>query len=214
MATDLAMLRSHLPEAAWPPVAQWLHQHRIAVEVVPPRRTKLGDYWLPRPGREPRITVNNDLNPYAFLVTLVHEFAHHTTYSTGKRTAPHGTEWQGEYQRLMRPFLSPAVLPPDVLIALQRHLTRASASSCTDRTLMRALLRHEAEPVLVLEALPERTVFQYNASIFVKGPRLRKRYKCRCLNNRRIYLMDPLVEVRRHDPALVGSFNEDGTDLT
>jgi hypothetical protein len=79
---------------------------------------------------------------------------------------------------------------------------------------MRALLRHEAEPVLVLEALPERTVFQYNTSIFVKGPRLRKRYKCRCLNDRRIYLMDPLVEVRRHAPALVGSFNEAGTDIT
>lgn len=204
-ANELETLRQQLPEAAWAPVLAWLQEHTVRVRVVEPRRTKLGDYWIPRGGRGARITVNNDLNPYAFLVTLVHEFAHHTTYLLAKRAEPHGAEWRKEYQRLMRPFLSPAVLPLDVLHALEIHLRDASASSCTDRTLMRALLRHEAEPMLVLEKLPERSLFHFNGSIYVKGPRLRKRYKCRCLNNRRIYLMDPLVEVHIHDPAVVGN---------
>ncbi len=177
----------------------------MRVHVVKPRRTKLGDYRLPREGKAPRITVNNDLNPYAFLVTLVHEFAHHATFLRERRAQPHGQEWREEYQRLMRPFLSPTVLPADVLHALEHHLHDAPASSCTDRNLMRALLRHEAEPVLVLERIPERALFHFNGAIFVKGPRLRKRYKCRCLNNRRIYLMDPLVEVRTHDAAVVSS---------
>ncbi len=201
----LEALRKHLPDAAWPPVLDWLQGHPVQVKVVKPRRTKLGDYWMPREGRAPRITVNNDLNPYAFLVTLVHEFAHHTTFLRARGAEPHGAEWRSEYQRLMRPYLSPAVLPEDVLLALEHHLRDAPASSCTDRTLMRALLRHEAEPMLVLERLPERSLFHFNGAIFVKGPRLRKRYKCRCLNNRRIYLMDPLVEVHIHDPAVVSN---------
>ncbi len=203
-ANDLDTLRKHLPEAAWPPVQAWLQQHPLSVQVVKPRRTKLGDYRGSFRGEAPRITVNNDLNPYAFLVTLVHEFAHHSTFLVARRAEPHGLEWKSEYQRLMRPFLSPAVLPTDVLLALGTHMRSASASSCTDRRLMRALLRHETEPKLVLEHLPERALFHYNGSIFVKGPRLRKRYRCRCLNNRRIYLMDPLVHVHTHDPALVG----------
>ncbi|HRH39676.1 MAG TPA: hypothetical protein PK760_15105, partial [Flavobacteriales bacterium] len=202
---DLATLRKHIPEAAWPPVLQWLQEHPIHVRVVKPRKTKLGDYWMPRPGRPPRITVNNDLNPYAFLVTLVHEFAHHSTWLQTPRTDPHGAEWRLEYRKLMQPFLSPAVLPPDVLLALQLHLLDASASSCTDVKLMRALLRHEPDPVLVLERLPERTLFHFRGSIYVKGPRLRKRYKCRRLNDRRIYLIDPLIEVHVHDPAVMNA---------
>ena len=198
-------LRPHIPEAAWAPVLQWLQQHPVQVRVVEPRRTKLGDYRLPLGAKPPRITVNNDLNPYAFLVTLVHEFAHHATFLRERHAQPHGHEWRMEYQRLMRPFLSPLVLPADVLLALELHMQRASASSCTDRQLMRVLLRHEAEPVLVLERIPERALFHFNNSIYVKGPRLRKRYQCRCLNNRRLYLMDPLVEVRMHDPTIVSS---------
>jgi len=35
----------------------------------------------------------------------------------------------------------------------------------------------------------------------VKGPRLRKRFRCRCLNDRRIYFIDPLAEVHVDRPA-------------
>lgn len=201
---DPEILRAHLPEAAWPPVHQWLREQAVPVHVVKPRLTKLGDYRMAVGGRSARITVNNDLNPYAFLVTLVHEFAHHGAWTQDRRAQAHGEEWRAEYKRLMRPFLSPAVLPPDVLLALELHLRNAPASSCTDRTLMRALLRHEAQPVLTLERLPERAIFHFRGAIYVKGQRLRKRFQCRCLNNRRMYLMDPLVEVDVHRPAAVG----------
>lgn len=204
-ASDIDLIRFHLPEPAWPPVAQWMQEHAVHVRVVRARRTKLGDYRVPRDGGPPRITVNAGLNPYAFLVTLVHEFAHHTAFLQDRRSAPHGPVWRAEYQRVMRPFLSPAVLPLDVLTALNRHLQRAPASSCADPQLIRALHRHDPEPGLLLERLPERTLFHFNGSIFVKGPRLRKRFRCRCLNNRRSYLLDPLVEVVTHDPAMIGN---------
>ncbi len=145
--------------------------------------------------------MNSDLNKYAFLVTLIHEFAHYTTYIRSRRWKdPHGPMWKSEYAKLMRPFMSRAVFPADVLRALEYHLADAPASSCTDHELMRVLRKYDRDPKPLLEELPERTMFQFNERIFVKGPQLRKRYKCHCLNDRRTYFIDPLAEVHLHSP--------------
>jgi SprT protein len=203
-AHDPDHLRRHLPPAAWPIVLQWLQQHPVRVHVVRPRRSKLGDYRSGAPGRPHRITVNNDLNPYAFLVTLVHEFAHHTAFERTKGWKdPHGPEWKADYQRLMRPYLSRMIFPDDVLHALERHLCRPAASSCADTTLMRVLRRYDLEPRPMLEELPDRTVFRFHDRLFVKGPKLRKRFRCQCLNDRRIYLIDAVAEVHLNAPLIV-----------
>jgi len=194
-AHSLDRLKQHLPEAAWAPVREWLHAHPVQIRITRPRATKLGDYRNDRAGRSPRVSVNGNLNPYSFLVTLIHEFAHHAVFLESPRAEPHGPEWRLAYKRLMRPYLSPVVLPPDVLLALTLHLGRPPASSCADPQLMRALHRHDSEPGLHLERLPERAVFRFRGSLYVKGPRLRKRFKCDCLSNRRVFLMDPLIEV-------------------
>lgn len=202
--TDTTALRSQVPEGAWPVVEQWLRQNPVLVRTARNRKTKLGDFRSATRTLPHRISVNADLNKYSFLVTLVHEFAHYTTHlSNGRRAAPHGNEWKLEYGRLMRPFLSHVVFPPEVLPVLERHLEDAPASSCADPELMRALMKYDAEPRALLEALPEKALFHFNGSIFVKGPRLRKRYKCHCLNNRRTYLIDQLAEVRTNEPAVV-----------
>ncbi len=202
-APALDRLRQHLPEAAWPPVLEWLRAHPVHLRIARPRATKLGDYRNDHTGRSPRISVNGDLNPYAFLVTLIHEFAHHAVFLDFPRAEPHGHEWRMAYKRLMRPFLSPAVLPPDVLAALTLHLGRPPASSCADLQLMRALHRHNPAPGLLLERLPERAVFGFRNALYVKGPRLRKRFRCQCLHNGRAYLMDPLIEVRISEPTAI-----------
>jgi SprT protein len=81
-----------------------------------------------------RVSVNNDLNKYAFLVTLVHEFAHYSTYVNTRRwTNRMALLGRGEYAKLMRPFMSRSVFPADVLHALEHHLHDAPASSCTDK---------------------------------------------------------------------------------
>lgn len=194
-AHSLDRLRQYLPEAAWPPVLEWLRAHPLQIRITRARATKLGDYRNDRSGLSPRISVNGDLNPYAFLVTLIHEFAHHAVFLDHPRAEPHGHEWRTAYKRLMQPYLSPAVLPPDVLLALTLHLGRPPASSCAAPQLMRTLHRHNARPGLHLERLPERAVFRFREALYVKGPRLRKRFKCLCLNDRRSFLMDPLIEV-------------------
>lgn len=198
--TDILRLRTHLPRRAWPVVENWLRRNSVLVRISPPRVTKLGDYRTATRTQPHRISVNEDLNPYSFLVVLVHEFAHFTTFSKYRRHEPHGVEWKAEYKRLMRPFLSREIFPADVLRVLILHLNDAPSSSCTDHVLMRVLRRYDREPSPFLEELEQNTVFRFNRKLFVKGPRLRKRYRCRCLNNRRIYLIDPTAEVQLDRP--------------
>ena len=201
--SNLDLLRKHIPPAAWPVVLEWLRKNPVQVRISRPRQTKLGDFRSGTSTQPHRISVNSDLNPYAFLVTLVHEFAHYSTFVSMRRwTPPHGPVWKSEYARLMRPFLSIAVFPADVLQALERHLVDAPASSCTDQGLMRVLMNHDKIPRQLLEELPDRSVFRFNERVFVKGPQLRKRFKCHCLNDRRNYIIDPLAEVQVNGPVV------------
>ena len=194
-ATDLLGLRAHVPAASWPVVLNWLQRNPVAVRVSPSRRTKLGDYRIANKTQPHRITVNGDLNKYAFLTVLVHEFAHYTTFQKFKRHQPHGAEWKAEYKRLMRPYMSRAIFPADVLHVLDHHLADAPSSSCTDEGLMRVLRRYDADPLPFLEELRISTVFRFNEKLFVKGEQMRKRYRCKCLNDRRTYFIDPTAEV-------------------
>ncbi len=197
-------LRKQLPAAAWPVVVNWMRRNPVQVRISKPRSTKLGDYRSATRSMPHRVSVNSDLNKYAFLVTLIHEFAHYTTYMRAQRwTAPHGSLWKNEYHRLMRPFMSRSVFPADVLHALDHHLHDAPSSTCTDHALMRVLRKYDSDPRPMLEELQERSVFRFNDKIFVKGPRLRKRFKCHCLNDRRVYHIDPLAEVHVHGPLVV-----------
>ena len=46
-------------------------------KIVAPRRTKLGDFKAKgNKNNKSQITINGDLNPYAFLITTLHELAH------------------------------------------------------------------------------------------------------------------------------------------
>ena len=195
-------LRERLPAGAVPVVLDWLQRNRVQVRIAPRRATKLGDYRTPVQGGPGRISVNRDLNPYAFLVTLVHEFAHHATFErSGPRVRPHGTEWKRTYAELMRPYLAPTVLPEDVRTILTAHLNDATASSCSDPALVRVLRRYDDRLMPLLDELPELTVFRFNEKLFVKGAVRRSRVACRCLNDRRTYTIDRLAGVEVGLPA-------------
>jgi predicted SprT family Zn-dependent metalloprotease len=196
---DLAKkLDKYLPDGATPIILTWLQVAPIQIKVSKPRQSKLGDYSPASPA-DPvhRITVNGDLNQYAFLVTLVHEFAHFTAYQrTTWEIKPHGREWQYEYHRIMQPFLDRGIFPFDVHMALEQHLLSAPASSCNDRDLMRVLRKYDkGAPKIHVEELPFRAIFKLGQKTFEKGRKLRKRYSCRCLEDKREYYVDALAEV-------------------
>jgi hypothetical protein len=68
-ANVLALLRRHLPPNAVDYCFNLWERNNFVFRVKHPRRSKLGDYrYIPGSGIH-YITVNNDLNRYAFLIT-------------------------------------------------------------------------------------------------------------------------------------------------
>ena len=146
------------------------------------------------------------MNPYAFLVTTVHEFAHLLTWNDHKNKAkPHGTEWKNNFKRMMNPFFEKEVFPLDIHHTIINYLNNPAASSCTDLTLARALKKYDTHlSTTRIEELPIGAIFVLkDGRKFKKGDRLRKRFRCECLDNGKIYLFNPLAEVLLADDYLI-----------
>ena len=191
-------MSQYMPDGAAPVIARWIDYFQCEFKISKSRTTKLGDYRHPYKNAGHKISVNNSLNSYAFLVTTVHEFAHLLTWNDHKhKVRPHGTEWKRNFQRMMNPFLEKDIFPDDLRKVIVSYLENPSASSCTDLRLSRALKRYDHSiDTLRLEELPADTVFTIkDGRKFQKGERLRKRYRCVCLDNGNIYLFNPLAEV-------------------
>jgi SprT protein len=194
---------SKLPDGTTSRVRSLLRAHRVVVRLSPPRRTKLGDHRPPARGvPHHRITVNEDLNPYAFLMTLLHEIAHMTTWELlrprSRRHRPHGREWKGEFARLLDPFVTAAILPEDLQDAVARSMQNPTAASCTDRDLVIALSKYDPPDRLRLrlEQLPPGSIFRVdNGQVFRLGARLRSRYQCFTQPGNREYRVHSLARV-------------------
>jgi SprT protein len=192
------VLAQYMPAAAAPVIARWIDYFQCEFKISKNRATKLGDYRHPFKDTGHKISVNNNLNPYAFLVTTVHEFAHLLTWNEHKnKVKPHGEEWKRNFKRMMVPFMDKQIFPEDIHQAIISYLNNPSAASCTDLKLSRALKRYDlSADVSRLEELPLNTIFTVrDGRKFKKGEKLRKRYRCVCLDNGNTYLFNPLAEV-------------------
>lgn len=191
------VLSKYLPEEAAPVIARWIDYYRCEFKISRNRNSKFGDYRAPHAGRGHRISVNYDLNPYAFLVTTVHEFAHLHTWNEFKGgVKPHGPEWKLNFKKMMQPFFEKEIFPDTLKQAIRRYLENPAASSCSDLHLFRALKVHDAKQSVLIESLPVQTVFKIKGGrAFTKGERVRKRFKCEEQGTGRIYLFSPLAEV-------------------
>ena len=194
--------------------------HAMLVRLSPPRRSKLGDHRPPGRGREMhRVSVNQDLNPYAFLTTLLHEIAHATTWEKhrrrGRAVKPHGEQWKSEFERLLGPVVAGGSLPGDIEAALSQYMRNPAAATCSDRGLMLALSRYDRdEPGRTrLEELPPGTVFRLDCGrAFRMGPRLRTRYRCFERRSGREYRVHALSRVEVLDGPEGGTAGISGSD--
>ncbi|MBL4625529.1 MAG: sprT domain-containing protein [Flavobacteriales bacterium] len=193
-------LKKYLPANSYKKIVTHFDGY-FELKIVRPRKTKLGDF---RPALTKsiasKITINNDLNPYSFLITLVHEIAHHNVWlQTKKRILPHGNEWKTEFKYLMLPFLHPSILPEDIIKAVSKYLINPKASSCSDVNLYRTLSLYDIEEKtkLLLETLPQNSLFSLgNQRIFKKGMKLRTRFKCTEISTKKQYFVHGLAAVK------------------
>lgn len=197
------ILKKYLPEQSVEIISSWIIKFDFKLKITKDRKTRLGDYMPPHNGLNHTITINYNLNKYAFLITLVHEVAHLVTFNEFKNTVnPHGTEWKKNFQKLIQPFLNTDIFPLEVFAALRKYIQNPAASSCSDVQLLRTLKLHdENNNSIFIEHLEPNTLFLYNGSrIFKKGERIRKRFKCIEINSGSVYLFNPLTEVELFDP--------------
>lgn len=193
-----SILIKYLPEDSVTVIAEWIFRFNFKLKIKKSRSTKYGDYRPPLRNANHQITINHDLNKYAFLITLVHEIAHLSTWEKHKNNVkPHGEEWKKEFRMLMNPFMKEDIFPTDIIHVLHNYLKNPAASSCSDISLLRTLKKYDKkEDVIFLEELPLHAVFKISEErYFLKGEKIRKRYKCKEIKSEKFYLFNPLCEV-------------------
>ncbi len=163
------------------------------------RNTKLGDFRKKPSEDLAIITINENLNTYAFLVTYVHEVAHHRVYLKYKNKAlPHGVEWKLAFKELMLPFQNPEIFPSNVLSAVIKYMINPKASSLSDINLAAALKVHDVNvnPMeIALMQLDQGVKFSLENKVFRKLESRRTRIKCEEVNTGKKYLVHKMAMV-------------------
>jgi SprT protein len=181
-------------------ICRYLAQRPVKLKIAKSRKTKYGDFRGYHHKPEHLITVNEDLNEYAFLITLIHEVAHLDCWLKYKnRVKPHGAEWKFFFRELMQPYIKLNMFPAEIMAALDNYLKNPAASSCSDLDLMKALKAVDGreEGIVLLEEIPDGTEFIFNNKrIFRKKGKRRKLILCTDLKNNKDYLINPIAEVK------------------
>lgn len=195
-----ATFSKFVPEAFADIPAELLLNSKVHFKIVKGRKTKQGDFRPKNPQGKAQITVNGDLNPYAFLITTLHEFAHlHTFEQFGLRVLPHGPEWKMNFHKLMARIIDHPELPESIRKALSKSYGSIKASSCTDISLSRVLATFDKDVhgLELLENLPKSCKFALSNKIFTKGNKRRTRFECTDLSSNRMYLVHLMAKVKR-----------------
>ncbi|HVM88658.1 MAG TPA: SprT-like domain-containing protein [Puia sp.] len=197
----LEYLNHFIPEGASQLVLDYLHQYKVHLTITRERKTVLGDYRNAVDGKNHRISVNGNLNKFAFLITLIHELAHLVTFmGYGNRVKSHGKEWKYIYAKMLEDFLKLDIFPSDIVIAFKKTMHDLPASSCADENLTRVLRAYDQsalDGLMLVEEVNEGDLFETDDKrVFRKGKKLRKRFECIEVATKRVYLFSPLYEVK------------------
>jgi SprT protein len=174
-------------------------EHKFNLRITRSRSTKFGDYRFDPSDKSHTISLNHDLNPYAFLVTYIHEVAHLVTYkSFGNKAAPHGKEWKKSFKELLLPVCNDLVFPKEIMMPLRNYLANPKASSCGDPALYKALRSFDSseEGMLHLSELGAGTVFLFKQRKFEKQEKRRTRSLCKEIPSGRKYLIPEIALVK------------------
>jgi SprT protein len=190
-------LEHYLPVETVAVIQPILEQYSLVLKIKSPRKTRHGDYRK-LPNGLSQITINASLNQYAFLLTLIHEIAHHVAYlNFGRRILPHGKEWKHSFINLAQPFLREPFFDNALIPILKRHFYNPKASSDTDSVLALALKQFDPpnDKNYIFE-LSIGTLFKIpNGRIFKRGHQRTKRFECVETVSGRTYLFSPNAEV-------------------
>ena len=173
----------------------WIDELGVDLLITNPRKTKLGDFRVQK--GKLFISINNNLNPYSFLITLTHELAHAFVYvKHSNKVLPHGKQWKAIFKAMLLNFLH--LFPKDVNKELSLYLLNPKASTLTDIKLSTVLREYDKQKGITISDIFEGDNFHdSNGKKFQKGKKLRKRFSCKQKDTNRVYLFHPLSEVSK-----------------
>lgn len=197
--SPLYHLAAYLPPGSYEMVARYLITHKVHLTITRERSTMLGKYQAEYSGKNHQISINGNLNPYAFLITLLHELGHLVAFQKfGPRIQAHGVQWKREYSRILSYFINRKVFPDDVENELLETLSNPAATSCAEASLLRILRRYDPyKPgFYLLEELPADSFFRIKSGqVYRKMEIKRTRFLCKEERSRRLFLFSPVTEV-------------------
>jgi SprT protein len=169
------------------------------------RQSKIGDFTC-KHGQAPQITVNNDLHPYLFLITYIHEVAHlHVHQKFGRKAEAHGDEWKDTFRDLLSPVMTPEIFPDKILRGLKRHMVNPKASTFSDPDMTELLRSVDAKwsRATLLSEIPEGSLFGLHGKWFRKGVLQRTRFLCLELKTKRKFLVPADMPVENAQLSLL-----------
>ena len=191
-------LRQWIPEKAIQLSVDYLNHYNVHLTITRERKSILGDYRHATRSNNHRISVNGNLNPYSFLITLIHELGHLITFQQyGNSVYAHGKEWKLAYRNVLEDFMRLKLFPADLQQILLKSLHDLPASSCSDLNLTRGLKKYDAlNKTLLVEDIAEGVLFKTtDGRIFKRGKQIRKRIEGTELRTGKLYLFSPVYEV-------------------
>ncbi len=190
-------LEKYLPKDTLDKI-RWETKKPIAYKLAKNRQTKWG-YFKAGLGDEPHIiSINANLNPQAFLFTLIHEMAHARCWEQyGRSIKPHGKEWKKTFSSMLYEMLKEDVFDPTLVKPLFRSIQNPKASCQASVELTKAFATFDNDTKLVfIDEIEKDIQFKtLNGKTFIKGAKLRKRFKCQETTTGKWYLFSPITRV-------------------
>jgi len=198
MEKKFNLLKKYIPEKSYPIFISWVTQNPFHLKITKERTSKFGDF-RPKTKHLPyRISVNHNLNQYAFLITLTHEFAHLLTWENHRsKTNPHGIEWKNNFKNLIQHLILEDIFPEDIKETLANHIKNPAASSVRDIKLVKVLNRYNHKTDIIhLSEIEKGAIFSlHKKRFFIKGIKKRTRYLCKDYFSKKDYLINGIAEV-------------------
>ncbi len=171
----------------------------LEVNITKPRFSKWGDFR--KLNGHFIISLNSNLNPYQFLITLLHEYAHYTAFKKfGPAIKPHGKEWKNEFRDILMELVKTNLLPYDLNQAIIGYAVNPRAAVTTDLNLKKTLEKYSFETIIkpaTIEEVEPGNKFIFNGRIFERMEKRRKLIKCRDVKKNKLYLFQPDTIVKK-----------------
>jgi predicted SprT family Zn-dependent metalloprotease len=145
----------------------------ITLEFSEHRNTKYGE-WRLFNGKQ-TISINYNLHPLQFFLTLTHEIAHSITWNMyGNLAKPHGKEWKQNYRNIVLPLMNKGFFSKEVEKVIIEHMKNppACAGTCSEIT------KIINPSVNLVKDVPVGTMFPYRGNFLVKLHKKRTRWVC------------------------------------